>query len=141
MVHQLDKLLELGNGLWTITCAWLMVFLAYHLIKVSRLRRVGLGRWLFRLPLSMQLALGVLVACVGIVIRTGQVWLDRMLNGGALSGAVMFSTFWFVAGTLIAVTGFMCILRVATRPMLGNWPWVGAAFCMLVYIAIWAATL
>lgn len=133
----LGQMLELGNGLWAITTAWLTVFLAYHLAKVGAQRRIGWARWLFRLPLSMQLALGCWVASLGIMVRSTAIWADRASGGGALSEYGDASPPLFM-GTVLAVVGFMCVLRTATRPMLGHWPWVSAVAAMVVYIAVWA---
>lgn len=135
----LDRLLELSNGLWTIVSVSLVIFLSYHLIKVSILRKITFRMWFFRLPLSMQLALGILIVALGIAMRSGQVWVDRLLHAGELSPS--FGTHTFVFGTLVAVTGFMCILRVLTRPMLGNWPWVVTTLVMVAYILFWASSL
>lgn len=139
MSPSVGQLLELGNGLWTIVCFSLTIFLTYHIIKVASLRKIMQRRRWLKPPASLQMAIGFLVATFGILVRCAPIWLDRALHGGVLSeGADRAS---LVVGTAIAVVGFMCVLRVATRPMVGHWPWVMTSVVMAAYVVIWAARL
>lgn len=126
-------LFEIGNGLWSIVLVHLVVFLAYHLVKVGFQRRLRVSGWL-SLPLSMQLAVGVWVASLGLLITRFVIWISRYTNHGTLSPGEGDGTAFFF-GTVIGLVGFMCILRVATKPMLGHAPWVSAMFWSAVYLA------
>lgn len=126
--------LEIANGVWTIVSAYLVVFLVYHLIKVGRQRRVW-RRW-GSLPLSIQLAIGVLIGSCGVVVTRSVTWWSRYSNGGYIE-LRNFDTagYWF--GTILGVVGFMCILRVSTKPMLGHAPWIAALISCGAYV-LWS---
>jgi len=127
--------LEIGNGLWTIVSAYLVVFLAYHLFVVGAQRRIKVSGWL-TLPLSMQLAVGTWIACAGVLMTRAVVWTARYSNDGFLQLDDIETTF-FSLGVFVGLAGFLCILRVTTRPMLGHWPWVSCIVCCSFYL-LWA---
>jgi|SRR5579859_2052551 len=126
-------LLEVGNGLWAIVSAYLVVFLAYHLIVVAGQRKVAWREW----PLSMQLAAGVWIAVFGVLTTRSVVWSSRYANDSYLLltplGSVVFGL-----GVFAGLVGFLCILRVATKPMLGHWPWISCLICCSFYL-LWAS--
>lgn len=127
--------LEIGNGVWTIVSLYLVVFLAYHLIVVGIQREIEIGDWI-KLPLSMQLGVGMWIAALGVLISRATVTVARYSN----EGFIQFDygeTLSFALGIFIGLLGFMCILRVATRPMLGHWPWVSCLACCAFYV-MWA---
>jgi len=127
------NVLEIGNGLWTIISFYLVVFLAYHLVKVGAQRKVWRKH---RVPLSIQLAVSVWIAALGVLVTRSLVWALRFVGGGELE-MKSIETATFSLGIFIGLTGFMCILRVATRPMLGQWPWVSALGACCAYL-IWS---
>jgi archaellum biogenesis protein FlaJ (TadC family) len=129
------QLLELGNGEWAIVCISLTFFLIYHLIAVGRMRRIGWRRWICKLPLSMQLAQAFLVVTAFLAYRSASLWYDRATHGGQLTNLNEVS---LLIGTAGATVGFMCVLRVVTKPVLGHWPWMITLGAMLAYLAAWA---
>jgi hypothetical protein len=124
--------LEIGNGLFSIVCLFLTVFLAYHLLKVGVQRRIW-RKGLFDLPLSMQLAVGFWVCSFGVFISRVIPWASRFANDGHIQLRALEQA-GFVMGTFIGLTGFFCVLRVVTRPMLGQWPWILCLFCCVTYL-------
>jgi len=127
-------ILEMANGIWTIVSVWLVIFLAYHLIMVSAQRRIW--RRGLKIPLSIQLAIGIWIVCIGVLVTRAVVWVSRFSNDSFIELRGI-ETVSFVCGTLIGLAGFMCILRVITRPMLGQWPWLSAMGCCVIYV-IWS---
>lgn len=127
--------LEIGNGLWTIVSVYLVIFLAWHLFIVGAQRRIKVMGWL-NLPLSMQLAVGTWIACGGVLITRAVVWGARYTNDGFLQ-LENGETALFALGILVGLVGFLCILRVTTKPMLGHWPWVSCLTCCAFYL-LWA---
>jgi hypothetical protein len=126
-------LLEMANGLWTIILFYIVVFLAYHLVKVGVQRRLFWRGWIHQ-PTSVQLAVGVWVASIGVLGTRYVTWYSRYENDGHIS-MTSFDTGSFVLCTVIGAAGFMCILRVITKPVLGHWPWVTAMLWCLIYLA------
>lgn len=127
--------LEIANGLWMIIAFWLIVFLAYHIIVVGKQRHIHGKKWI-DLPLSMQLAVAVWFSSVGICTTRIIIWWSRFQNDGYVE-MQSFDTFGFLIGTMIGLAGFLCLLRVVTRPMLGDWPWTSALTCCALYI-LWS---
>lgn len=136
MNAEFGHLLTVGGGLWLIVSAYLVVFLAYHIIKVGMQRRLRPRRWL-EMPLSMQIAVGIWVAKVGVLVillAMSRVWIGGTVHFEESSVAVGFMAF----GLFLGLAGFLCILRVSTRPMLGHWPWVSCLICCSFYL-LWSA--
>ena len=125
--------LEIGNGLFSIVSLFLFVFLAYHMIKVGAQRRV-LQKGLFHLPTSVQLAVGIWVSSLGMLGTRAIPWASRFMNDGYIQLRYI-EQIVFVIFTFVGLAGFMCILRVATRPMLGHWPWVLCLACCVIYLS------
>lgn len=126
--------LEIGNGLWTIVSGYLVVFLAYHLTVITVQRKLWMKSWI-NLPLSVQLAVGTWVASIGVLMTRIVVFLSRATNDGYLA----FDddqTVVFIAGIFVGLGGFLCILRVSTKPMLGHWPWVSCLVCCAFYLLL-----
>lgn len=125
-------LLEMGNGVWAIVCVYLVVFLIYHITKVGLQRRIW-RKWKSP-PLSIQLAIGVWIASTGIAGTRAVTWWSRYSHEGNID-MHDFDTAAYVLFTVIGVIGFMCILRVSTRPMLGHTPWIACLITCAAYIA------
>lgn len=134
---EIGRLLEVSNGEWLIVCTSLSLFLIYHLVRVGSQRRIGWRRWLWNLPLSMQLAVGVLIISLGVGTRSALIWWGRFKYGAPLQGINEWMLLW---GTLLAILGFMCVLRVITRPVFGHWPWVATLLAMAGYWLLWYLT-
>lgn len=111
-----ETVLRISNGELFIVTAWLSVFLAYHLVKVGAQRRVWRGMSWRKLPMSMQLAVALLTVSIAVT--------------------VMSSELVAPAGHVLGVIGFLCALRVVTKPMLGSWPWFGAVGCGILYAIV-----
>jgi hypothetical protein len=130
--------LEVSNGVWAIIALWLSVFLLYHLLTVRYQRKIIWGRFILgRMPLSMQIAVGVLVISVSIFVTRGIISWSRFKNGGNLDLQVTETGFYF-AGVLMGIIGFLCVLRTVSNPTFGKWPWMAAIVSALVYISTWA---
>lgn len=133
------NILEAGNGVWALTALWLTVFLIYHLLIVRMQRKI---KWtkILQLPLSMQLALGMLVVSISILTTRGIIWYSRYTNNSTFAPQATDTTV-YVLGTILGVIGFLCILRTVTRPILGHWPWVGSLLTSGAYLIWWALKL
>lgn len=133
------NILEAGNGVWALTALWLTIFLIYHLLVIRVQRKIKWSK-LFQLPLSMQLAIGMLVVSISILITRGIIWYSRYTNDGAFLPQAT-ETVIYVLGTVLGVLGFLSILRTVTRPVLGHWPWIGSLLSSGVYLIWWALNL
>lgn len=129
-------LLELGNGVLAITTGWAVIFLCYHVVKVSRQRRVGIRSWR-NLPQALQLAVAILAiawASCGIAVV---IWAARYRHNGYLlvEGVDTIAISMF---RVVLIGGFLCALRVITKPMQWRWPWLGAIGSCAIYL-LWSA--
>jgi hypothetical protein len=122
--------LEIGNGLISIVSIYLVVFLAYHLIKVGVQRRAQIGH----LPASMQIALGIWVTFVGVLMTRVVPWASRFTNDGYID-LKSIETMVFSIGVFVTLIGAMCVLRITTRPMIGHWPWVSCLCWCVIYLS------
>lgn len=132
MTTEWRYVLEIGNGLWTIVCGYLAVFLGYHLLVVVQQRKLWSKPWA-TLPMSVQLAVGTWVSCLGVLLTRLVIFGSRVLNDGFLA-MTSNETAVFAGGIFIGLAGFLCILRVATRPILGHWPWISCLICCAFYL-------
>lgn len=129
-------ILEMGNGVWAVTALCLTVFLTQHLVKVVFFRRPKRG--LFDQPSSVQLAIGVYVVGIAILITRGIIWWARYLSGGPLLDLELRFTDLYSFGVALGIVGFLCIIRVVTRPVFGHWPWMLTLAAVGIYILFWA---
>lgn len=125
--------LEVGNGVLAIVTAWLSVFLAYHLVKVGAQRRIW--RSWSKFPVSMQFAIAFFTVSVATCTASAAIWVSRYArpDGMLLAGDV--GVVAIAAGRGLATAGFLCALRIVTRPMIGPWPWIGALLSVIAYLA------
>lgn len=125
-------LLEVGNGLLAIVTGWLFIFLVYHIIKVGSMRRVWSWRAWPQLPQALQLATAFLAVSGATFLIAAVIWSARYRNGAYLVASGWDSIIISV-GRIFSIAGFLCALRVATRPMTYQWPLIGAMACGAVY--------
>lgn len=127
-------LLELGNGVLAIVTGWLVVFLVYHVLKVGTQRRVWSWRGWKRLPQALQLAVSFLAVTVATFLVALIIWLARYRNESYLIVEGV-DTITVSLARVLSVGGFLCALRVVTRPMRRQWPWIGAMASCVLYLA------
>jgi len=129
-------LLEVGNGELAIITGWSVVFLAYHVLKVGTQRKVWSWSGWRKLPQAMQLAVSFLAVAAATFSVAAVIWLSRYQNGSYLVVRGI-DTIVISLARVLSVLGFMCALRVITRPMRWQWPWLGAMGCGALYL-VWS---
>ena len=129
-----NLLLELSNGSWSILAFCACFFLAFHIVDIGERRHIHIRRWFSDLPQSLQVAFGVFTVCLGIAITRPAIWFWRFTTGGDLAH---FNDIRMplIAGAVIGSAGLICIIRVVTRPMQANWPWIAPIVLVALYIA------
>lgn len=135
-------ILEVGNGVWAILAAWLTIFMAFHVLIIRMQRKIKWSMLLFnfRLPLSVQMALGTLAVAFGVFLTRFVLWLIRFESHGEVYIGTPHS-FVYGLGVAIGVVGFLCMLRTVSQPTFGYWPWIGALTSAGIYILWWAVRL
>lgn len=129
-----EYVLELGNGALAIVTGWLVVFLVYHVFKVGSQRRVWSWNGWKRLPQALQLAVSFLAVTVATFLVALVIWLVRYRNESYLIVEGL-DTIIVSFARVLSVGGFLCALRVVTRPMRLQWPWIGAVASCVLYLA------
>jgi hypothetical protein len=131
-------LLEAGNGVWAVLALWLSIFMAFHVLMVRVQRHIKWHRLLFNfhLPLSIQIAIGTLAVSVSIAMTRAVLWWSRYKHDGHLD-LLMPESGFYLAGTVLGIVGFLCILRTVSQPVFGQWPWVGATLSAGAYVLWW----
>lgn len=135
-----SDLLEAGNGIWAVLAGWLTAFMLYHVFAIRIQRKIQWRRLLFNfsLPLSVQMALGMLAVASAVFMTRVVVWWARYLHGSEMD-VLMPHSIWYAGGTMLGIVGFLCILRTISQPAFGHWPWVGALTSASLYITWWAS--
>lgn len=128
---------EMANGVWAILALWLFIFLTHHLVIVWKQRRLPLTKFV-SLPLSMQLAFGMLIVALAIFITRSIVWWQRYSHDGVLNDQAT-TTLTFLLGTGVGIVGLLCILRTVSKPIHGHWPWLSALASVTVYFLWWVS--
>lgn len=129
-----NLLLELSNGTWSILAFCACFFLAFHILDIGERRHIHIRRWFSDLPQSLQLAVGIFTVCVGIAVGRPAIWFWRFTTGGNLQNFDEIR-FPLILGAAIGCVGLICIIRVVTRPMQSNWPWISSIVLVLAYVA------
>lgn len=130
---EVNNALAAFNGSVLILALYCVVFLALHLWATGVRSHMTWRRWLFRTPLGMQIAVAVSVICVGEVFTRGAIWVWRYLLAGD-PGRLGQQRIMLGLGALILAAGFLCVLRVISRPF-GAWPITAAVLTVLAYLA------
>lgn len=130
----LNLYLEIFNGSWAILSLYAVIFLLYHLSHIGSQRDVGMRHWMFgNIPQSMQLALAILAVSAGVFISRAPIWYWRMVTGGDFASFDITRGF-LTFGAGLGCVGFMCLIRVVTRPMTSGWPPLLAAASVVAYV-------
>jgi hypothetical protein len=131
--------LEVGNGVWAVLAGWLTAFMIYHVLVIRVQRGIDWHRLFFNfnLPLSMQMALGMLAVAFAVFLTRLVLWWARYLHSGDID-LLMPQNVFYLSGTLLGIVGFLCIIRTVSHPTLGHWPWVCALVSSMAYLAWWS---
>lgn len=135
----LSDFLEAGNGVWAILAGWLTAFMVFHIVAIRAQRGIDWHKLLFNfsLPLSVQMALGMLAVALAIFMTRLILWWARHVHAGNVDLMMPHSPIYW-GGTMIGIIGFLCILRTVSQPTFGHWPWVGALVSTMAYLAWWS---
>jgi hypothetical protein len=122
-------LLELLNGNWGIAAAALTIICGIYLSHEAVARRIPL--WdRERMTLGMRVSVGLFFLSLGVAIRSAEVYFWRRLGGDNLGD---LSQGWLILGSGIALVGFLCCIRVISRPLYGNRPWIWTLVVMIAF--------
>lgn len=125
--------LEIINGASHVVGLIFLWHLGVYLVKETRRRRLGVRAWFFKLPVSMQFAVAIMVYDIGVWMKAFLIWSWRFLGAGPFSPAMMVAL-W--VGSLIIVVGGFCKIRAITKPDRGNKPWLVAAAAVMIFVAL-----
>lgn len=122
--------LEQLNGIWAISSLALLVICIFYLQHEARARRYrfDLG-WRKVMTTGMRTATAVAAISLGCTLRSFAVFI--WYTGG---GKTDLQLGWVMAGTIIAVIGFVCSVREFSFPIYGHRPWQLTVVAIAVFI-------
>jgi len=126
-----EFILEVQNGNWGIAAAGLAVICGFYLAHEGIALRVWGWGWRDRLTQGMRNAVAIGTASAGVSIRSVAAYLWRF-GGGEIKD---LSQTWILIGGIIAVIGFLCIIREISKPLYGNGPWIWTLATMAIFTA------
>lgn len=132
-MNGVNRPLEAFNGAWAILAGYCVVFLLLHLHRTGITKHLTWRRWLFHLPVGMQLAVATTAICAAIFISRAAVWWWRFFDD-ADPHHLPDQAIPLAFGAFLGCWAFLCILRVITRPF-GAWPVTIATMSVLAYLA------
>lgn len=112
---------EIGNGVWTMLGAFLIVALAYTVVQDIRHRH----DW--RTDRGTALTIGTLVYFLGSIMRSGYIWGGLIVDNRQWDHAVLAE--WrgsLLFAVALAVVGGLCIVRICLVDRFGSWSWITA---------------
>lgn len=124
--------LEIINGAAHIAGLFFLWHLGLYLYRETRRRHLSAKDWFFGLPVSMHLAVAILVCDIGVWLKAVVVWIWRAYYGAGQFSATMLAALW--VGSLIIVVGSLCKIRAITRPDHGDGPWLIAAGAVAIFV-------
>lgn len=120
-------LLELLNGNWGIAAAALTIICGVYLSHEAIARNINLWER-DRMTLGMKVSVGLFFLSLGVAIRSAEVYFWRRLGASDLNA---LNQTWLILGSGIALVGFLCCIRVISRPLYGNAPWIWTLIAMI----------
>lgn len=126
---QLNLLLTIINGAWTISLGAFIIFLVFHLFQ----RGVDWRDWFFDAPVGAQVAVAILVADLGNWIVRTAVWVWRETGQETIPNWLVG---WIIAGAFIGSVGIFCKLRVFSVPWFGHGPWLVTLIVTAAFILV-----
>lgn len=113
---------EIGNGIWTMLGAFLIVALAYTVLQDVRDPRRD-----WQADRGTALAIGTLVYFLGSIMRSAYIWAGLIVNNRAMDEEILAE--W--RGLLLLAVGFavlggLCIVRICLVDRFGPWAWITA---------------
>lgn len=121
--------LELLNGNWSIAALALMVICALYLRHELLARRILPFGSRTRLTDGIKIAMATFATSTGIFIRSAETWRWRTFGGELDQGLLM-------GGGIVAVIGFLCLIREKSLPLFGRAPWLCTLAAMVLYSLI-----
>lgn len=134
-MKNLNFVLEVSNGSWTILTLYFLVFLSIYLYLETVRRKVRLKDWIVGLPLGMVVAASLYVQNAGSLATRGVVWFWRHFDRGVVP-LTDIEMIMLIVGSFIAAVGLLMMIRAFSRSQFGNWPWVSAAVFTAVYVVM-----
>lgn len=127
-------MLELINGGAMVLSMFFLVFLGMYLWREVRARKLTLNDWVHgRFPVSINLAIAILVFDFGALIRAHVIWVWRSFYGAEDFGSIQAIS--LTIGAAFMVVGALCKIRAVTRLTFGDWPWLASAVTALVFLS------
>jgi hypothetical protein len=130
--------LEVANGASAIVMLYFVVYLAIHIVRTHEIRNLTFRKWFHDRPLGIEVAMALMITTVGWSARSIMIWYWRLTgtdHGNFITPSPDAGSWLLLGATLIIILGYLCKIRVFSRPVYGNGPWIMALASVLAYLA------
>ncbi len=133
------RLFEALNAAAFSVTLCVLFFMTVYLWRQAQTSEVGGWRNIWRgMTSAMALVAAASVFVFGESARSGLVWFWRRFFGDLPFGPMQQGG--LIVAIAIIVAGGLLMIRAATRPIFGNWPWIGSAVFVVCFTALFTAT-
>lgn len=135
---ELNFILETANGVVLIlSFPLLMVLTIYLKRRFSHAPDHPVYQFKLAVPSAVSLAVALYVDKLGMLLTRLSVWTWRQFGAGVSGGPMNEAQHHLLlVGTLLSAVGALWLIRVISRPMFGNWPWIASAVASIIYLIV-----
>lgn len=135
-MKNLNFTLEQINGSVALLTFFFLCWCSFYLWEFFKYR--GTYSWrtaLVGLPPAIGLAVVLYVEKSGTLITRAVVWVWRWTTGGVELFTMSQQVFLFI-GSALTAAGMLLLIRILTRPRLGEWPWIASGLVTAGYVLV-----
>lgn len=119
------QFMEAINGILTIVHVALLALVLRYLVK-----KWQVFRWKIKNYEETALGIGIAMSSLGVLLFRAPIWIVRHMENSQWT--TQDQSFWMipviVVGTIVALIGALCLIRIMTPPALGERLWLSVLF-------------
>lgn len=134
--------LEIVNAVWTVMATGFLIYWVLYMKHHGHIAGRTFWQFLSEPPGVMQVAVALAVEHIGTTMIRGAVWVSRAPQVDSSMVMGWIGRVFLVTGIVIGTVGLLCQVRVISKPLYGNGPWIAIgsiAFATALAIVGWKA--